>query len=132
MVGALVGGLQCQFLGRKKSLIIDNIVVFIGLVGLSFSYSFPALLLFRFILGFSVASLFVNVPSYTGEICQPKVRSLTGSFIMFSNSGGMCTMMVLIIGASRHSSPPPPPTPSPPLHSPSRRSPTFSSQDPSL
>ena len=95
MVGALVGGLQCQFLGRKKSLIIDNVVVFIGLVGLTFSYSFPALLLFRFILGFSVASLFVNVPSYTGEICQPKVRSLTGSFIMFCNSGGMCTMMVI-------------------------------------
>ena len=95
MVGALVGGLQCQFLGRKKSLIIDNVVVFIGLVGLTFSYSFPALLFFRFILGFSVASLFVNVPSYTGEICQPKVRSLTGSFIMFCNSGGMCTMMVI-------------------------------------
>ena len=95
MLGSLTGGLQCQFLGRKKSLIIDNIVVFGSLVTLSFSHNYVILLICRFCLGVSVASLLVNVPSYTGEICQPKVRMLTGSFVMVCNSGGMSTMMVI-------------------------------------
>ena len=95
MIGSLTGGLQCQFLGRKKSLIIDNIVVFGSLMTLSFSHNYIILLICRFCLGLSVASLLVNVPSYTGEICQPKVRMLTGSFVMVCNSGGMSTMMVI-------------------------------------
>ena len=95
MFGALVGGLQCQFVGRKKSLIIDNVVIFGGLIALRFSYSIWSLLLCRFVLGFSVASLFVNVPSYTGEICQPTIRMITGSFAMVCNSFGMCSMMVI-------------------------------------
>lgn len=95
MLGSLTGGLQCQFLGRKKSLIIDNIVVFGSLMTLSFSHNYISLLICRFCLGVSVASLRVNVPSYTGEICQPKVRMLTGSFVMVCNSGGMSTMMVI-------------------------------------
>ena len=100
MLGSLTGGLQCQFLGRKKSLIIPNIIVFGSLMTLSFSHEFVILLACRFFLGVSVASLLVNVPSYTGEICQPKVRMITGSFVMVCSSGGMSTMMV--VGALLH------------------------------
>jgi len=95
MLGALTGGIQCQFLGRKKSLILDNIIVFVSLIVLSFSHTFLALLICRFVLGLSVASLMVNVPCYTGEICQPKIRMLTGSFVMVCNSGGMSSMMII-------------------------------------
>ena len=82
-------------LGRKKSLLIDNFVVFGGLIGLTFSNTFVSLLICRFILGVSVASLMVNVPSYVGEICQPEVRMVTGSFVSVATSGGMCTIMVI-------------------------------------
>ena len=93
--GSLIGGLQCQFLGRKKSLIIDNLVVLAGLIGLKFSHSFLSLLICRFVHGVSVASLLVNIPSYTGEICQPKIRMITGSFVSVCISGGMCSMMLI-------------------------------------
>ena len=95
MLGSLTGGLQCQFLGRKKSLIIDNVVAFGSAMVLSLSSRFVVLLVCRFLLGVSVASLRVNVPSYTSEICQPKIRMITGSFFMVCTSGGMCTMMVI-------------------------------------
>ena len=90
-----MGGLQCQFLGRKKSLVIDSLFVFASYVGLGFSPNFISLLVCRFLLGHSVASLVVNVPAYTGEICQAEVRMVTGSFLSVCMSGGMTSMLVI-------------------------------------
>ena len=95
MFGAVSGGLQCHYLGRKKALIIDNLLVSGAYIGLSFSPTFVSLMICRFLLGISAASLTVNIPAYTSEICQPKIRMLTGSFVSVCISGGMTSMLVI-------------------------------------
>ena len=95
MFGAVIGGLQCQWLGRKKSLLIDCIFLSASYLGVGFSPNLTILLICRFICGHCVASLLVNIPAYTSEICQPEVRKLTGSFVVVAFTGGFSLMLVI-------------------------------------
>lgn len=95
MIGAILGGLTCQFLGRKRSLCIDNLLMAAVFVGISLSPNFIGLMLCRFISGMSCASMMANIPAYTSEICQPEVRKITGNFIMVSYSSGYGLLVIL-------------------------------------
>lgn len=49
----------------------------------------------RFVCGHCCASLLVNIPAYTSEICQPEVRKLTGSFVVVAFTTGFSIMLVI-------------------------------------
>ena len=82
LTGSLFGGIQCGKLGRKKSLMLDSIVFTIGILIKTFAINFNMVLLGRFITGHAAYSAKVAIPIYTGEISQPKVRKITGSFTL--------------------------------------------------
>lgn len=95
MIGAVLGGLTCQFLGRKRSLCIDNFVLAAAFLGISLSPNSIGLMICRFICGISCASMISNLPAYTSEICQPEVRKITGNFIMVAYTSGYGLLVIL-------------------------------------
>ena len=95
MSGAVVGGIQCQHLGRKKSLILDCFVFAVAYIGIGASPNIIILMISRFICGHCCATLLVNIPAYTSEICQPEVRKITGSFVVLAFTSGFSVMLVI-------------------------------------
>ena len=53
-----------------------------GMIMSAFAPNFYILLISRVLLGHSTGSASVTTPIYTGEISQPEVRRITGSFPM--------------------------------------------------
>ena len=74
---------------------MDNLFMIFGALVVSFSFNLGTLLFGRFLCGHVCASMLVNIPAYTSEICQPEVRKLTGGFIMLTYSFGFSTMIAL-------------------------------------
>ena len=95
MFGAVVGGLQCQLLGRKTSLLVDCVELTAAYIGIGASTNYIVLMISRFVCGHCCATLLVNIPAYTSEICQPEVRKITGSFVVVAFTSGFCIMLVL-------------------------------------
>ena len=79
-VGPLGGGIQNEYLGRKISIIINNIVALIGLIYLRFSYNIPLLFVGRIITGYTNRSNRSFLGPHTSEVCQPNIRKTTGTF----------------------------------------------------
>ena len=95
MSGAVIGGIQCNYLGRKKSILLDGTMLAIVYVGTGISPNLTMLMICRFIAGHVAASLICNIPAFTGEICQPEIRKLTGSFTVPAYSIGYCIMFIM-------------------------------------
>ena len=95
MCGAVVGGIQCQLLGRKKSLLVDSIALSAAYIGIGVSPNYATMMMSRFVCGHCIASLLVNVPSYTSEICQPEVRKITGGFCVAAFTSGFTLMLAI-------------------------------------
>ena len=45
LTGSLVGGYQCDYLGRKKSMLLDSLLMIIGFITVSIAPSFEILLI---------------------------------------------------------------------------------------
>ena len=92
LTGSIFGGFQSGRFGRKKSLMFDSAVFFFGTLFMTFAPNVYFILFGRFIHGHSTASARVSISIYTGEISQPMVRKITGSFAMlcYSISFGSC------------------------------------------
>ena len=95
ITGSMIGGDQCQYLGRKKSLMVDNAMLFITQIVSSFATNIPTLMICRFIAGNICASSLVNIPLCTSEIGQPAVRKITGSFVMGAYCVGFSANLIL-------------------------------------
>ena len=95
MSGAVIGGIQCNYLGRKKSIFLDGSILAIAHVGTGVSPNMTMLMICRFITGHVAASLICNIPAFTSEVCQPEVRKLTGSFTVPAYSVGYSIMYVM-------------------------------------
>ena len=97
MIGATSGGIKCDFMGRRKSILVDSICYITINSMLSLSTNFTTLLAGRFLLGFVASSAVVSLLMYSGEITQPQVRQITGPFsgVLFA----LGTSLGLIFGA---------------------------------
>ena len=92
MTGTLICGLLCSYFGRKKTMILANLLSLSGFLFLRFSVNVAMLYISRIIAGFSFGLCFANIPPYTGEISQPRIRKFTGSFMpTFYNIGFVIT-----------------------------------------
>ena len=78
MIGSISGGIKCDFLGRRKSILFDTICYITVNSMLSLSPNFTILLASRFLLGFVASSAVVSLLMYSGEMTQPQVRQITG------------------------------------------------------
>ena len=85
ILGSLFGGYECELLGRRTCLLIENALVFSSMLLMSFSPSFTYLMIGRTVHGYSFGSLLGAVPIYVSEICQSQVRSKVGGAGMCAN-----------------------------------------------
>ena len=79
-VGAMVGGIQSQALGRKKSLIVSSFCAFTAITSIRFAKTFSVLLVGRFLMGYAGGSEVPASSAYTAEVCHPNIRKFTGTF----------------------------------------------------
>ena len=63
--GAICGGIQSEKFGRRKSLLFDCFIYFVGTILSTVAPNFNILLVARVILGHSVASAMTTTPVYT-------------------------------------------------------------------
>lgn len=78
-IGSISSGLIVQWLGRKRVLMLINIPYFVGCVLISTATSVTTLILANVLLGITVGLCEAPLNNYSGEICQPSLRSiLTG------------------------------------------------------
>ncbi|CAB4054462.1 SLC2A6 [Lepeophtheirus salmonis] len=95
--GALIGGFQSDFFGRRRSMMIDNTFAIIGAAIIATANSFYMLLIGRYISGYAVGSCIASLPVYLSEISHPKVRgTLTAVFGAMYYAG---TFVLMALGA---------------------------------
>ena len=79
-LGSMVGGIQSQALGRKKSLMASSTCALAAITCIRFAKSFPVLLVGRFLMGYAGGSEMPASSAYTAEVCHPDIRKFTGTF----------------------------------------------------
>ena len=79
-LGSMVGGIQSQALGRKKSLMASSTCALAAITCIRFAKTFPVLLVGRFLMGYAGGSEMPASSAYTAEVCHPDIRKFTGTF----------------------------------------------------
>lgn len=82
--GSLFGGIPCDKLGRKKTLIWIGILYFISALGSSVAQDPYLFSFFRFIGGVGVGASSVAAPIYISEISTPENRGKLGAMYQFN------------------------------------------------
>ena len=95
LIGALTCGFQSQYLGRVKSIAIDNLMFIGSGLILTLSPNFIGLIVGRLISGCACASSLAIVPVYVSEICNPKARAFTTSLVSIGFYVGIGVMSML-------------------------------------
>lgn len=81
VIGALLGAIPADRLGRKKTLFGIAILYLLSSLGAAFAVNWPLFLLFRFLGGLGVGASSVTAPIYISEISPAKGRGkLVGLF----------------------------------------------------
>lgn len=84
VVGALLGGIPCDKLGRKKTLFWIGILYFVSAMGSALATDPYLFSLFRFIGGLGVGASSVAAPTYVSEISSPQNRGKLVSLYQFN------------------------------------------------
>jgi len=92
LISACFAGFLNDAIGRKKSLLIDTVVFFLGFILLSTSHSTSCLVVARFMLGYPLVS-----QVFLCEIMSPSRRGLGAAMYSVLHSLGF--FLVLILGA---------------------------------
>ncbi|KAB0801232.1 hypothetical protein PPYR_05586 [Photinus pyralis] len=78
LVGALVGGQLINFFGRKRTILIANVLFLICWGSIAIASSVEFLFVARGISGFAVGIASLTMPLYIGETIEPHVRGTLG------------------------------------------------------
>ena len=99
----MISGIGSGYLGRKKTLMITQIVALVGILVLRFAWSVPVFYLGSFLGGCSGGIVNAVVPAYVGEINQPRIRKFSGSFMnTIFYCGFTCTKVISIFANWRN------------------------------
>ena len=90
-------GIQADFFGRKKSLTLINVLFLVSYIIMATAQSFQILIIGRVLQGWAFGSHLIQVPIYTCEILQPKMRACNGSISVITGMLGFA--MTLTMGA---------------------------------
>ena len=107
--GACFGGVHSQSFGRRNTILASIVLSMVGISCILYhfllrllhqSYMFGShhafLFIGQFIIGFAAQYLGCAIPAYTSEICQPRVRKLSGTFFITFFSFGSAFMFLLL------------------------------------
>jgi len=83
-LGAVIGGLLANKLGRRGALLYDAKIFLIGGLLLTFAPNIYWLIPARFIIGIASGFATVLVPIYLGELAPPTLRGTLGTMTQFS------------------------------------------------
>ena len=78
--GSLLSGYACDNYGRKKTLLLDLLLVFGSMILVGLAKTYHMMLVGRTLHGFAYGSVFSVVTVYNSEICQPKIRNYSSAF----------------------------------------------------
>ena len=93
-LGSICSGIMVEKLGRKRSLLVINVLYFIAWLLLYTAPNFTFLLIANFVIGVSVGLTEAPLVNYGGEITQPHIR---GTVIA---SGGKYNSLAAVINSS--------------------------------
>ena len=74
---------------------LELILAFCAQIMIGFAPNFPVLLIGKTIHGYTYGSASALVPIYNSELCQPHIRSITGSFATTLRSASMAISFIL-------------------------------------
>jgi sugar porter (SP) family MFS transporter len=74
IVGSLVAGWPADVFGRRAALLAIAVLYFVSAIGCSLAWSWPALLLFRFVGGIGIGGASVVSPMYIAEVSPARLR----------------------------------------------------------
>ena len=97
MLGTLFSGAKSDYLGRKRSIMISQIIYFSGLMFFRFANGVFMLYVGSFLGGYSISITLSAIPMYIGEISQPRIRKFTGSFLVLINN--FCFASTYLLGS---------------------------------
>ncbi len=84
VIGALLGGMPAQYLGRKKALFIIALIFLVSAIGSALAPTAGYLMFFRFIGGLSVGASSVVAPMYIAEISPKEKRGRLTALFQFN------------------------------------------------
>jgi len=84
VIGALLGGIPADRMGRKKSLLWIGLFYFISAVGSGIAWDVTSFTFFRFLGGLGVGASSVVAPMYISEIAPAKSRGLLVALYQFN------------------------------------------------
>jgi sugar porter (SP) family MFS transporter len=84
VIGALLGGIPAEKMGRKKSLFWIGLFYFISAVGSGIAWDVTSFTFFRFLGGLGVGASSVVAPMYISEIAPAKSRGLLVALYQFN------------------------------------------------
>ena len=98
MIGMAAGtplcGIQSGALGRKKTIMLTQVVSSMGAFCILFANTATVFYLGNFLSGYT-NSVFIGIaPIYTSEICQPNIRKFTGGFLAVEFSFDFSTFLI--------------------------------------
>lgn len=97
LVGGLVGGQLIEILGRKRTIVLTDILYIISWLICANATDIWFVYVGRSIIGFSVGIASLAIPVYLGETIQPEIRGALGLFpAAFGNSG---ILLCFIVGS---------------------------------
>ena len=84
VIGAVFGGIPCDKLGRKRTLILIAGLYLLSAIGSALAPEIYSLMLFRFIGGLGVGASSVAAPVYIAEIAPPASRGRLTAIFQFN------------------------------------------------
>ena len=81
IIGTLMSGASSYVLGRKKTIMVSQLVTLAGFLIIRFSNAILWFCIGNCLGGYSTGVNIAVMPSYIGEINQPRIRKFTGSFM---------------------------------------------------
>ena len=94
VIGALLGGIPAEKMGRKKSLLWIGLFYFISAVGSGVAWDVTSFTFFRFLGGLGVGASSVVAPMYISEIAPAKSRGLLVALYQFNIVFGIVVAFV--------------------------------------
>ena len=94
-VGSWGGGIQSELIGRKFSMMINNLIMLVGMLCIRFSHGLPLLFAGRFMTGYTNGANRSCTGPYTSEVCQPAIRKSTATFGVLLYTLGYTILYVL-------------------------------------
>ena len=98
LTGTLAGGWQSHHLGRRRSMMVDGLLLSLGILVTSCSSSLAMLLVGRFVAGHGFGSNTATVPMFVAETSQPGLRGSLGTLHVFSISVGYTSQVSISLG----------------------------------